>query len=238
MYRKLTLLIAFSAIPLFLIVFSLAPRAAQATSRNRPQDGQSKIELPSGVPSLALQSAASRKDHGSGIFDIDMPLSATLNGSDSGIETRLGGDVNGLLPGEYIIVLTFNNSITGAGTATVTDHNPTGAGGVAGTAAIGTPDTEVIVPLSGVDNEQVLTLHLEDVTDGTDTIDVDVNIGFLIGDTTNTRTVNASDVSQTKSFSGTAVTTSALARIDVNVSGIINASDTVVVKASSGTAAP
>jgi hypothetical protein len=241
MYRKLIFCIAFSAISLFLIIFSLTPQAAQATGQNRraPQ-GKSRFGLPSGTL-FQVTSAASRKRHGTPLtgpeFDIDMPLAATITSGTSGIETRLGGDADGGTTGDYKIVLTFNNSVTGAGTASVPDHNPVSAGGTPGTATVGTPDTEVIVPLTGVDNEQVLTLHLENVTDGVDTIDVDVNIGFLIGDTTNSRSVNSGDIAQTKAASGSVIN-SANARIDINMSGSFSSADVAAVKASSGTGAP
>ena len=143
-----------------------------------------------------------------------------------------------MIGGDFLIVLTFNSTIgnvTGVASATVTAHNPAGGSGTAGEPFF--DFTTVFVPLSGVTNAQVLTLHVENVTDGNDTIDVDVNIGFLIGDTTGNRTVNSSDISQTKAASG-AVINPINARIDVTVDGIFNATDISVVKAASGTAVP
>ena len=55
-----------------------------------------------------------------------------------------------------------------------------------------------------------------------------------MGDTNGNGVVNASDVSQTKSQSGQAVTSSNF-RTDVAVNGTINASDIALVKSRSGT---
>ncbi len=57
----------------------------------------------------------------------------------------------------------------------------------------------------------------------------------LLGDTTGNGAVNASDVSQTKSQSGTPVTGTNF-RTDVTANGEINASDITLVKSQSGTA--
>ena len=62
-------------------------------------------------------------------------------------------------------------------------------------------------------------------------------MGLLLGDTNGNRSVNASDVSQTKAQSGQASTSSNF-REDVNINGVINASDVSLVKSRSGTALP
>jgi hypothetical protein len=63
-------------------------------------------------------------------------------------------------------------------------------------------------------------------------------MAVLVGDTSNSGSVNATDVGQTKATSGQTVDASNFRR-DVNVSGSsINASDIGLVKASSGTSLP
>jgi hypothetical protein len=62
-------------------------------------------------------------------------------------------------------------------------------------------------------------------------------VSFLVGDTGGNGSVNASDVSQTKSRIGQTVASTNF-RSDVNVSGTINASDTSLVKANLGRALP
>ena len=61
---------------------------------------------------------------------------------------------------------------------------------------------------------------------------------MLIGDTTGNKSVNASDVSQTKGQSGAAVTATNF-RTDVTAAnGVLNASDVSLVKSRSGSALP
>ena len=62
-------------------------------------------------------------------------------------------------------------------------------------------------------------------------------MGFLIGDTTGSGEVNASDISQTKSQSGNAISASNF-REDVTTNGAINSSDVSLVKSKSGGALP
>jgi hypothetical protein len=163
-----------------------------------------------------------------------MPLTATLFNSTSGVEDRQGGDSDGGGAGEYKIVLHFTKPVT-AGAASVTAHNPGGGGGSVG--GVSFSGTDMTVRLTGVTNGQVLTLTATSITDGTNVVpSVDVNVGFLIGDTTGSRNVNATDVSQTKVASG-APLTGANFRTDVTHSGVTNSSDISTVKAASGTAA-
>jgi hypothetical protein len=75
------------------------------------------------------------------------------------------------------------------------------------------------------------------VSDGSNTNNVAVPIGFLLGDTNGNGAVNASDVSQTKAKSGQTIDPTNF-RNDVTVSGSINASDVSLVKSKSGTALP
>jgi hypothetical protein len=88
-----------------------------------------------------------------------------------------------------------------------------------------------------VSNAQTLTVTLLGMNDGTNTYDTSVQMGVLIGDTTGDGFVNSADISQTKSQSGNAVTSSNF-REDVNVDGFINSADISLVKSKSGTALP
>src|SRR5205085_1620973 len=122
------------------------------------------------LPFVAL-SAASRKKHGMGglgtSFDINMPLAATLVSGTSGVEDRDGGDSDGGSVGDYKIVLTFNVPVVG-GTAIVTGHNPGSGTGTAGTPSFS--GNEMLIPLSGVSNGQVLKVTVAGATDGTNTL--------------------------------------------------------------------
>jgi hypothetical protein len=165
-------------------------------------------------------SAVSRKVHGgAGTFDINLPLTGT-----PGVECR-----NGPVSGEYQVVVNFANPVSLSG-ASVTS----GTGNVNTFSASG---STVTVNLTGVTNAQTLSISLSDVSDGTNMGCVSIPMSVLAGDTNGNGTVNASDVSQTKLQSGSAVTGSNF-RTDVNANGAINASDVSSVKTRSGTSLP
>ena len=173
-------------------------------------------------PLLALSRVVSRKNHGAaGVFDIDMPLTGP-----SGVEDRSGG-----ASGNYTIVISVTNPVT-SGSANVT----AGSGKVS---AVSFSGNDMIVSLTGVANQQVLTLTASGVTDinGNVLDPVSIPIGFLRGDTNGNRAVNASDIAQAKAQSGAPVTINNF-RQDVNASGAINATDVSLVKANAGTALP
>jgi hypothetical protein len=174
---------------------------------------------------LQLVSAASRLPHGgAGTFDIDLPLTGS-----PGVECRNNGSNN------FTIVLHFNNTLV-AGNASVTAHNPSGAGTVGSVSFSG---SDMLVNLTGVTDRQILSLTSSNVSDvnGTNLASVAVNIGFLIGDTNQSKTVNSTDVSQTKSQTGASVTPSNF-REDVTADGSINSTDVSLVKSRSGNGLP
>ena len=96
---------------------------------------------------------------------------------------------------------------------------------------------EITVNLKNVSNAQTIQVGLLGVNDGTNTANVSVPMGILIGDTTSNRSVNSTDIGQTKSQSGQPVT-GANFRIDVTANGAINSSDIGLVKSLSGTSLP
>lgn len=170
---------------------------------------------------LQLTSAVSRKTHGgAGIFDVDLPLTGP-----PGVECRYTG-------GNYTIVLTANNNLVSGG-ASVT----------AGTGAVSASPTfagnSMIVQLTGVTDAQQIAVTFTGITDSFAQVmsDTVVSVNILVGDTTGNKTVNSSDVSQTKTQSGLTVT-SANFRADLNVNGQINGSDVSFVKSKSGNAIP
>jgi hypothetical protein len=158
--------------------------------------------------------------HGGTPRDISLPLTGS-----PGVECRSGGGSN-----DYQVVFTFPSAVTFTNAAVTA-----GAGSVSGTSGSGT--TTVTVNLTGVTNAQRITVTLFGVNDGMSTGDVGLQIGVLIGDANGNGTVNASDVSQTKSQLGQAVTNSNF-RTDINASGTINASDVAIVKSQIGTSIP
>lgn len=168
--------------------------------------------VPSGV--------VSRKLHGGTPRDVNLPLTVS-----PGVECRSGGAANA-----YQVVLTFPSAVTFTGAAVTS-----GAGVVSGSFGGGT--TTVTVNLTGIKNVQTVTVTLTGVSDGTTTGDLSVPMRVMVGDTSGNGTVNASDVAQTKSQLGLAVTNSNF-RNDVNATGTVNASDVALVKAAVGTSVP
>ena len=89
--------------------------------------------------------------------------------------------------------------------------------------------------LMGVADNQRVTVTLTNVNGAINP--PAANIGFLVGDVNNTRSVSAADISGVKARSGQ--TTSALNfKFDVNATGAISASDISAVKARSGLTLP
>jgi hypothetical protein len=151
-----------------------------------------------------LVSAASRLTHGhsTGSFDVPMPLSGT-----SGVEDRDGG-------GNYLAVFTFDTAVT-SGTATV----------ISGTGAAGTPvfsGDEMQVPLTGVADQQVMTIEVSNVNGGGGTNDVD--FGFLKADVDASRTVDRSDLQFIQAHRGETANSSNF-RADINLNGRVDNPD-------------
>jgi len=173
----------------------------------------------------------SRMTHGNaGTFDI------LLLGNDPpppnflGIECRSGG-----ANGNYQIVFTFVNTLTNVDDATVTS----GTGTVASSNVDGSDAHNYIVNLTGVNNSQVVTVGLTNVTDsaGDFSPSAAARMGVLIGDTNADGVVNSADISQTTSQSGQPLSNSNF-REDVNADGLINSADISLVKSKSGSALP
>jgi hypothetical protein len=189
--------------------------------------------LPSGpVPAPAPVAIVSRKTHGPGhTFDVNLKPPAP------GIECRTGGAT-----GDHTIVVTFAVPVTvsGNGSAKAQVSSGTGkvgTGGIANGNAVTVNGSVVTVPLTNVANAQRLSITIFGVSDGTNSGNVVVPMNVLLGDTNENATVNSTDVSQTKSFSGQAPNVSNF-RSDVTVNDLINSTDVASVKNSSGTALP
>lgn len=215
------------ASPLFAHVYTTAGTyqalltVTDAAGQTSGNPAQVIITVEPSIPQLV--SVVSRKVHGAaGSFDIPVPLGGT-----PAVECRSGGAGN-----QHTLVFTFENTLTSVGSVAVT-------GGGSGTGVIDNTDQHrYIATVTGVANAQTITVTLNDVHDTANNVGaVSAMLGILLGDTSGNGLVNASDISQTKSQSGQAVTTSNF-RNDVNVNGAINASDISTVKSASGTALP
>jgi hypothetical protein len=175
---------------------------------------------------VPLISVVSSKVHGAQAFGINLPLQASV-----GLECRSGG-----ARGDFTIVFTSASVLANVGNVSLTSGAATLA---PGTGISSNDPHQYIVQLTNVVNAQQITLEVNEMTDsaGNNTPSIEVPVAFLLGDTTGSGTVNASDVTQTKIQSGQPVSASNF-RTDVTVSGTINASDVSFVKARSGTSLP
>ena len=179
------------------------------------------VELPPGV---IPTDANSRKTHGAaGDFDIDLPFSGPV-----GVECRSGG-----LNKEYQIILSFTpgSSITFT-SAAVND----GAGFINGS-VLGSGTDTLTVNLIGVTNAQRITLALFGANNGTNSGDVGVRMGVLLGDVDASANTNSTDVSPVKLEVGNPVGIGNF-REDVLANGAINSTDVSITKLQSGTGLP
>ncbi len=168
-------------------------------------------------------SIVSRVTHaGAGDFDIALPQPPSARG----IECRSTG-------GNYKMVFTFSNNLVGVASASLT----TGTGGVA-SSAIGPNPNQYTVNLTGVANQQYITVILNNVIDSTGaTGNVTGTMGVLIGDVNATGRVDAADVSMVRQQTLQPITNSSF-REDVNASGRIDAADVSIVRQQTLTSLP
>jgi len=183
------------------------------------------------LQTVPLASVVSRKTHtGVGPFDINL-----LPATGLGIESRVG---QGAGQDQHQVVFTFANPLVGVSGRTVTGTK--GSPAVAGTSGINPNEQhEYIVNLTGVQNEQKLTITLTGISDtvGNNTASLSVDMGVVLGDVNGNKVVNSTDTSLVQSQSGRAVT-GANFQMDVNVNGAINSTDTSIVQTKSGTGIP
>ena len=174
------------------------------------------------LPTLRPISAHSRKTHNAaGPFYVTLPLEGN-----TGNESRRA-DANG---GHEIVFkfarpVTFQDaSVTPAAGKTAELDGPPATSGDA---------KEVNVKLKNVSNVQTITVKLSSVSDGTDTNDVSVQMGVLVGDSNSDGSVNSGDAQQARNRSGQ-LTDATNFRSDVNTDGTINSGDAFIVRGRSG----
>ena len=168
---------------------------------------------------LAMTAAVSRKTHGAaGVFDINV-LNANF-----GPECRTSS-------GNHTFVITFTNNVV-SGNASVTS----GSGSVSGSPSFS--GNTMMVNITATDVQKI-TVTLSNVTDSFAQVlpNTAVSMNLLIGDVNGSKSVNGTDVSQTKLQSG-AVVSAANFREDVNISGSVSGTDVSIVKLRSGSGVP
>jgi len=171
------------------------------------------VLLPAIVPitSPSLVAVFARKVHGvAGTFNL--PLSGAANNPT--IEPRQGTS--------HTIVFTFDKPVT-AGVATV----------IEGVATAGVPTfsgSEMRVPLTGVANQQYVTVTVSNVNsaDGGTGGSGSIRVGFLLGDVNQNRVVTLSDLGQVNAQVAQPVNSANFLR-DVNASGTLSVADKGIV---------
>jgi hypothetical protein len=172
------------------------------------------------VPPPTLQSAVSRKVHGAaGTFDLTLAQGA-MNPT---TEPRQSSTAT--------IVMTFEVPIVSADIA-VTE----------GTAIAGTPTfsgNDVIVPLTGVTDQQYVTVSLTNVASsgGGSGGGGSVRVGYLVGDVNQTRVVSVADLGLVNSQLAQIVTLANYLK-DVNASGTLTLADKAITNANLTKALP
>ncbi|MBA3296967.1 MAG: hypothetical protein H0U19_08525 [Acidobacteria bacterium] len=198
---------------------NLPPPAGRQARRDLTRGGTQFVV---GGSSIIPLSAVSRKVHGeAGAFDINLPLVG-----DPGIECRTGQPT-----GEYQVIVTFANSVSVPGGATLSA--PKG-GSVRDVSVAG---SVVTVNLTGVANEQTVMLTLNGLTDGSNVGPATIPMGVLLGDVNATRSVDGNDVSavQAKTRQPVGATTF---KFDVNITGVIDGNDVSTVQGKTRTRLP
>ena len=150
---------------------------------------------------------------------------AVLLGSTTNLSSRPRQITGGSLP--------FPAAVT-VGGASVTSNNPRDTA----TATFAVSGNLVTINLHNIpDAPRRLTINLTNVSDGTTSNTIAIPMGLLLGDTTGDGNTNSSDIAQTKSKSGRALSATNF-RADGNIDDALNASDIALVKSKSGTALP
>jgi hypothetical protein len=166
---------------------------------------------------VQLVSVVSRMTHGSaGTFDINLPLTGTR-----GVECRSGG-----ANGNYQVVFAFVNNVTSCGSVST------------GLLSSGPSSNQCTVDLTGVANQQYVTVTLNNVLDAqNNTGNVSGTMGVLLGDVNGNGVVSNTDVASVKAQVAASISVSNF-RNDVTINGVISNTDVSVTKAQVGTQLP
>jgi large repetitive protein len=167
---------------------------------------------------VTFVSASSRKTHGPNVFDLSLNTAQPVSGAVT-VEPRAIGS-------GHLIVMQFDGAVVAAGTPTCTSAE----GSPVGSASAAISGNSVIVTLTGIPDNQRVTVSLTGVNNATS---ASVALGFLVGDVNSNRSVTSMDILRAKGRIGL-TPAGGTSLYDVNVSGAIDASDIAAVKANSG----
>ena len=187
---------------------SISNTATVSSATNDPTPANNSATASTTVLSVPnLTSAVSRKVHG-GAGTFDLPLSLLTTNPTT--EPRQGPN--------QTVVLTFDRPIASA-TIAVTE-------GVATATAPTFSGNDVIVGLTGVTDQQYVTVSLTNVagSDGSAGVSGSVRVGFLLGDVNQNRVVTVADLGLVNAQLAQPVTSANYLK-DVNSSGTLTVAD-------------
>ena len=178
-------------------------------------------------PQIALLSAVSRKSHGAaGSHAIAIDITQPVDGAVT-VEPR------GAAAGHQL-VMTFNQLVTAAGSASVRDAG----GALIGSAETAVAGNTVVVTLAAIAGSQRVTIAVNGISGANGSVNPQVSLGLLVGDVSNSRAVTAADIAAIKASLGLPVNSVLRARHDLNADGEITAADVSAARARSGVALP
>ncbi len=148
-----------------------------------------------------------------------------------GVESRRGANFNTSVnpnTGDYTVAFRFNSPVT-QGTCTIQS-------GVATVGAITFNGNDMIVPLTGVNDKQLITFSLTGLVDnqGNPLPNLQPQLGFLVGDINGDGTVDVGDSILVRNDAGK--TAAQAPASDVNGDGTVNSGDAIIVRGASGNA--
>lgn len=177
-------------------------------------------------PVKALTAGSVKVHGGSGPFT--MPLSLGLRwDSIPGVECRAVGQTPAGAGVDHQIVLTFPSNVSFASVI------PTSGAAVVGSSS-GNNTSTVTINLTGVSNAQKVAVTLVGVNDGTNTNDVAVELGALLGDVNGDGFVLSGDYTAIRQRSGS-TTDGTNFQFDLNSDGSIVSGDYTAARQQSGT---
>ena len=206
----------------------VSPYLCSVTATNSLGTGPSSATVsvsPSAAASLVLLGVKSRKTHAAaGVFDLTIDTTQPFTSVTT--EPRLVG-------GGHVIVFQFNNPITtvAAATASAVDHLGAPIGGTPTVTAVLGSNEVLVTFVATIPDKSRLTLTLTNVN-GSGT-SFPASMGFLAGDTNNSRVVNIGDVLGANGRSGNPLDQTNF-RNDFNLNGVINVGDVLGINGRAG----
>jgi alpha-tubulin suppressor-like RCC1 family protein len=171
------------------------------------------------IPGPVVTSVKSPKVHGAaGLFEVTIDHTLGIGGAVS-VEPRAAA------AGEHKLVFTFDMPISAAGTAGCTNASLVPVGS-ASAVAVG---STIEVTLSAIPANQRVIVSLSGINGGAS---ASAALAFIAGDVHASRSVTSSDILRAKGRAGTTDGTNFLH--DIDLSGVIDATDVAAVQANSG----